>query len=134
MASGPSRLLLAERFISYLGRSDIQPAMNMLSPVAVYQVLAHHSLSGTFSTSDEIGNHLLTLAERTAATLEATKFEDWLIGEQHVAGVARVQLQAEGQLYSGRQIYLLRFDSADLIDKVTVFFEDAAAATRFFRK
>jgi hypothetical protein len=29
---------------------------------------------------------------------------------------------------------LMRFDGADLIDKITIFFEDAAAATRFLLK
>lgn len=129
----PDRLQLAQQFLSYVGRPDIEAAISMLSPSAVYQVSGLHSLAGTFSTPEEMVNHLLTLAGRTAGTLETTKWEDWLVGEEHVALVARVQIQAKGELYSGRQVYLLRFDGADLITKITVFFEDAAAATRFFR-
>lgn len=132
--SPSSRLQLAQRFISYIVSADVAEALPMLSPAATYHVVGLHSLAGSFSTPEDIVNHLLTLAGRTSGTLEATKWDDWLVGDLHVAGLATVQMQAEGALYSGRQVFMMRFDRADLIDKITIFFEDAAAATSFFRK
>ena len=63
--------------------------------------------------------------------MDATKFEDWLTGEHYVGCVVQVTFHAERRRFSGRVVYLLRFDEADLIDRVTVFFEDADAISRF---
>lgn len=127
-----SRLQLAQQFLSYVGKSDVTPALDLLSPSAIYEVPGSHALAGTFSTPTEIVSHMLALAEKSGGTLEATKWEDWLVGELHVACLARIQLQAEGKLYAGRQVFLLAFDRNDLIERINIFFDDPAAADRFF--
>ena len=76
-------------------------------------------------------DHLHALIQRTSGTMDATKFEDWLTGEHYVGCVVQVTFHAERRRFSGRVVYLLRFDEADLIDRVTVFFEDADAISRF---
>jgi len=38
-----------------------------------------------------------------------TKWDDWLIGEHHVAGVAQVQVQGRAEIYRGRQLFLMAF-------------------------
>jgi hypothetical protein len=127
----PKRLQLAQDFMAAIGRSDVEGAINLLSPIATYRVEGVHSLSGTFS-ADEVVDHLLTMIRRTSGTFDATKFDDWLIGELYAGCVVQVTFHAEGRRYSGHVMFLFRFDSTDLIDRVTVFFEDAEVISRFF--
>jgi hypothetical protein len=49
-----------------------------------------------------------------------------------VAGVAQVQVQGRAEIYRGRQLFLMAFTATNLIERITVFFDDEAAATRFF--
>jgi ketosteroid isomerase-like protein len=60
------------------------------------------------------------------------KWEDWLLGEDHVAALADIRAQADGQVYTGRYLFLVRFDIDDKIADVIVFIEDERAAERFF--
>jgi hypothetical protein len=39
---------------------------------------------------------------------------------------------SDGRRFSGRDLFLVRFDEADKIDAITVFAEDEASALRFF--
>jgi ketosteroid isomerase-like protein len=128
------RLRTAERFVALLGRPDVEPVLNLLSPSATYHVSGMHALSGTFATPEDILSHLRDLAARTKGTLEATKWDDWLVGDHHVAGIGRLQMQANGQIYEGRHVFFFTFDLDDQIDAITVFYEDPAAAMRFFYK
>ena len=114
-----------------IGRSDVEGAIRVLSPSATYRVDGGHILSGTFS-ADEIVDHLKSMIQRTSGTFDATKFEDWLTGELYAACVVHVTFHSAGRRYSGQVVFLFRFDSADLIDRVTVFFEDPDAVLRFF--
>jgi hypothetical protein len=43
-------------------------------------------------------------------------------------------MQANGQIYEGRHVFFFTFDTHDQIDAITVFYEDPAAAMRFFDK
>jgi YceI-like domain/FAD binding domain len=61
----------------------------MPSPGATHQVLGLHALAGTFSTPAEIVEHHDGLASCTMGTFEATKWDDWLVGEEYVGCVAR---------------------------------------------
>jgi|SRR5580658_5338993 ketosteroid isomerase-like protein len=131
---GAARLRTAEHFLALLGRSDVEPVLDLLSPSATYHVSGTHALSGTFSTPEDILSHLRDLATRTKGTMEATKWDDWLIGDYHVACIGRLHMQANGQIYKGRHVFFFAFDSNDQIDAITVFYEDPAAAMRFFYK
>jgi ketosteroid isomerase-like protein len=127
----PSRLQLAQKFMAAIGRSDVDGAIPLLSPTATYRVEGDHSLSGTF-TANEVVDHLLTMIARTAGTFDVTKFDDWLIGEHYAACIVEVTFHAEGRRFSGQTMFLLRFDLVNLIEKVSVFFEDTDAISRFF--
>jgi ketosteroid isomerase-like protein len=127
----PKRLQMAQVFMAAVGRSDVETAVGLLSTKATYRVEGVHALSGTFS-ADQIVDHLLTMIRRTAGTFDVTKFDDWLVGELYVGCVVQVTFHAEGRRYSGHVMFLFRFDRADLIDKVMVFFEDSDGVSRFF--
>jgi hypothetical protein len=124
------RQQVAQQFMAFIGRSDVEGAVRLLSANAIYRSEGVNSLSGTF-TAQAIVDHLLAVMKRTSGSLDATKFDDWLIGEYHVACLVQVSFHAAGRRYSGHVEFLFRFDSDDLIDKVTVFFEDAQAFARF---
>lgn len=127
----PEHLRFAQDFMAAVGRSDAQGATRLLSPAATYHVEGVHSLAGTFS-GVEIVNHLLAMVRRTSGTFDVTKVDDWLAGEFYAACVVQVAFQGDGRRYSGQVVFLFRFDTNSLIDKVTVFFEDPDAISRFF--
>lgn len=112
----------------------MEPVLDLLSPTATYHVSGMHTLSGTFSTPEDIIRHLEELAVRTHGTMEITKWDDWLVGEYHVAGIGQMHMQGNLQRYEGRHVFLFGFDTEDKINSVTVFYEDPAAALRFFYK
>ena len=97
----------------------------------MYRVEGVHPLAGTFSANEAV-EHLQTLIQRTSGTLDTTKFEDWLTGDYYVGCVVQVTFHAKRRRFSGRAVFLLRFDDVDQIDRVTVFVEDADALSRFF--
>jgi hypothetical protein len=132
MTQQTSRVRLAQEFLGHLGRPDTKAALEMLSPSATYDVIGRNEGKNRFSTTEEILEHLRDLGHRTQGTLEATKWDDWLIGDRHIACIAHIQAQSKQQLYVGRELFVFAFDDANLIERVTVVLEDAPAAARFF--
>jgi hypothetical protein len=116
--------------MAFIGRSDVAGAVSLLSSTATYRVEGSHSLAGLFP-ADQIEEHLRAMIRRTSGTLDATKFDDWLIGDHYVGCVVEIKVQAARRRYSGHAVFLFKFDRDDLINKVNVFFEDAEAASRF---
>jgi ketosteroid isomerase-like protein len=130
--TGSTRRQTAQRFVMQIGRRDIDQAIELLSPGVRYHVLGNHALAGTFSGPEEVRKHLISLDDRTLGTFEAIKWEDWLVGEDHVAALATIRMSAGGKLFTGRHLFLAEFDVADMIVGITIFFEDEASALRFF--
>ena len=127
----PKRMTIAQQFLAHIGHRDLDQGIELLSPDATYRVPGNHALAGTFSGHDEIVRHLMRLIERTGGTFDAFKWEDWMLGEYHVAALANVHLNTKGQMYKGRHIFLVGFDTHDKIEEITVFFEDQRSAERF---
>ena len=69
-------------------RADVDGVIKLLSSSAKYRVEGVHPLAGTFS-ADEVEDHLHTLIQWTSGTMDATKFEDWLIGEHYLGCVVQ---------------------------------------------
>jgi hypothetical protein len=55
-----------------------------------------------------------------------------LVGSEHVAAIASVAMRADSKMFSGRQIFILKFDEADDIDYVLIVPEQSSPADRFF--
>ncbi len=127
----PTRMAIAQQFLVLVGHRDVDQGIELLSPNAKYHVPGVHALAGTFSGRDEIMRHLMNLFDRTGGTFDAFKWQDWMLGEQHVAALAHVHINAKGQMYKARHLFLVRFDGHDKIDEITVFFEDQRSAERF---
>jgi ketosteroid isomerase-like protein len=127
-----TRLDLAQQFLMHIGHRDSAKALELLAPQATYRVAGHHSLAGLYTGRDEVTNHLCDLFQRTGGTLDTLKWEDWMMGEDHVAALVDNSLQTAHRVYSGRQLFVVGFDIDDKIVEVLVFFVDEAAAERFF--
>jgi hypothetical protein len=128
----PDRLKLAQTFLTQIGHSDAIPEGVGFSKDITYRVHGDHVLAGSFEGLDEVKRHLGEFFARTAGTFDAIKWEDWLVGSEHVAAVASVAMRAEHRIFTGRQIFILRFDEADDIQSVLVVPEQASPADRFF--
>ena len=105
--------------------------MELLSPHVTYRVPGTHALAGVFSGREAIVGHLAALFERTDGSLDTFKWEDWLVGEQHVAALADVHIHMQGKRYKSRHLFLVGFDTDDKIVEIVVFFEDEHSAERF---
>jgi ketosteroid isomerase-like protein len=131
-SSTATRLGTAQQFVMLVGGREFDEAIKLLSPQVSYRVEGNHALSGTFTGRETVKEHLVTLDRRSLGTLETVKWEDWLVGEDHVAAIATVSMSAHGRLYVGRILSLVGFDMADRIVAFTIFFEDEDSALRFF--
>jgi ketosteroid isomerase-like protein len=127
-----TRLEATQQFLTHIERREVEQAIELLSPGVSYHVLGNHAFSGTFSGREEVRKHLIKIDERTMGTVDTVKWDDWLVGEDHVAALANITMTAAGRRFTGRLLFLAKFDVADLMVGVTVIFEDEASALRFF--
>jgi hypothetical protein len=97
----------------------------------MYRAQGNNALAGLFTGRDAVIRHLTQLVERTKGTFEAFKWEDWLSGEHHVAGLSSIHARSHGMIYKGRSLTVLGFNVAGEIEHITVFFEDQGAIDRF---
>ncbi len=128
----PQRLINARRFFLGYSRETVDDAVELLSPHVVYSVSGHSRLSGVFHGPDEVRQHIVNLIDFSRGTFEVLKWMDWMVGETHITVLQYAQAQTDGRIYRGHHMYLLEFDPDDLLTAITVFFEDQAAADRFF--
>lgn len=117
----------------HIGHRDHDQAMALLSSEVKYRVAGDHDPPWRYFGSEDVAAHLCELSERTGGTFEAIKWEDWLVGDFHVAAWADIQAQQPGRRFAGRVMFLLRFDLDDKIDEIIVLPEDPSEAARFFR-
>jgi len=128
----PQRLLNARRFFLSYSLTALDDAVPLLSPNVVYTVPGHHKLAGVFRGPDEVRQHIAALVDYSKDTFEVLKWMDWMVGETHITALQYAQAQSEARIYRGHHLYLLESDSDDLVSDIKVFFEDQAAADRFF--
>jgi ketosteroid isomerase-like protein len=131
MPDSNRRLTAAQEFLMHLGRGDFESAINLLSQDVSYRAQGNNALAGLFSGRDAVIRHVADLVALTRGTYETFKWDDWLVGEYHVAGLSSIHAQTVGKMYKGRTVTVLRFNVADEIEGITVFFEDQDAIDRF---
>jgi len=128
----PQRLINARRFFLSYSREQVDDSVQLLSPQVVYSVPGHSRLAGVFHGPDEVQRHIVKLIDFSRGTFEVLKWMDWMIGETHITALQYAQAQTHGRKYLGHHIYVLEFDPDDRLSVIKVFFEDQAAADRFF--
>ncbi len=131
-APPPSRLQIAHQLAAHLGHRDFDKVAELLSPEVTYRVEGNHVLAGRFHGPEEVMTHVQEVAERTGDTYDPFKWDDWLVGDQHVAALFRIRAQGHGAVFSAKILVLFGFDSADKVSEIRVFFDDAEGADRFF--
>jgi ketosteroid isomerase-like protein len=127
-----SRLQIAQRLASHLGHADFDQTIDLLSENVSYRVGGNHALAGTFHGRDQVMAHVMDLVKRTGNTWDTVKWEDWLVGELHVAVLMRVHASEHGATLEVRLLVLLAFDPMDKVSEISVFFEDPGSTERFF--
>jgi ketosteroid isomerase-like protein len=125
------RLSAAQEFLMHIGRGDFGQAINLLSEDVSYRAQGTNALAGLFSGRDAVIRHVGDLVALTRGTYETFKWDDWLVGDYHVVGLSSIHAQTAGKIYRGRTVTVLRFNVADEIEGITVFFEDQNAIDRF---
>lgn len=128
----PQRLVNARQFFLSYSPTDLDDAVPLLSPNVVYTVPGHHKFSGVFHGPEEVRRHIAELVDYSKATFDVLKWMDWMVGETHITALQYAQVQNARRIYRGHHLYLLESDSDDLLSDIKVFFEDQAAADRFF--
>jgi len=128
----PQRLLNARRFFMSYSLKDLDEAVRLVSPDVVYTVPGNNLISGVFRGPDEVRGHIVKLIEFSQGTFEVLQWMDWMVGESHISALQYAQAQGHAGIYRGHHVYLLEFDPDDLLSDIKVFFEDQAAADRFF--
>ncbi len=128
----PQRLLNARQFFLSYSLKQLDAAVRLLSPTVAYTVPGNSQISGVFHGPDEVKHHIVKLIQLTRGTFEVLKWMDWMVGETHISALQYAQAQSRGVIYRGHHVYLLESDSDDLLSSIKVFFEDQAAADRFF--
>ncbi len=128
----PQRMINAKRFFLNYSREHVDEAVQLLSPHVVYSVPGHSRLSGEFHGPDEVRHHIVKLIELSRGTFEVLKWMDWMIGETHMTALQYAQVQTHGRIYRGHHLYLLESDPDDRLSVIKIFFDDQAAADRFF--
>jgi ketosteroid isomerase-like protein len=131
-ASPHSRLQIAQQLATHLGHDDFEQFVDLLSPEVTYRVGGSHPLAGTYHGPGEATDHMRDLVDRTKDTFEALQWEDWLVGQDHIAALVQVNAQGHGASFTTRLVFLLGFDGSNKVSEITVLFEDPNAADRFF--
>jgi ketosteroid isomerase-like protein len=128
----PQRLVNARNFFLNYSLTDLDHAVPLLSPNVVYTVPGQHKLSGVYHGPDEVKRHIAELIDYSKGTFEVLKWMDWMVGETHIAALQYAHAQNAHRIYRGHHLYLVESDSDDLVSDIKIFFEDQAAAERFF--
>lgn len=131
-ASAQTRVARVHQFLRHVGNKDVEQSLEQLSPDVVYRVEGNHVLAGVFSGREAVAGHLIGISEKTGGHLDPFKEDDVMVGVSHVSVLVNVRMQAQSSVIRTRYLLLLRFNTQDLIDHVTVFFEDLAAVERFY--
>lgn len=123
---------VAQDFLKRSFRDDPDGADELLDPKVTYRVPGTHRLAGTFEGPGAVVGHLQHLRQFTDNTIDVLKWEDWMLGVNHVAALVDVRIEHEGSLLTLRSIFLFAMTADDKIHQIEVFFSDQRAIDRFF--
>ncbi|MCU1488719.1 MAG: hypothetical protein JWM85_124 [Acidimicrobiaceae bacterium] len=126
------RVAKAQEFLGRLVDQQAERATALLSPVVEYRLQGRYPLAGDFCGPAQATGHLAKLFSEIDGTLDLLKWEDWMLGGQHVAALLVIGMQRHGRRLDAEVLILLGFTVDDQISAVDVFFKDEQQAERFF--
>ena len=127
-----SRIAVVQEFFQRSFRGDISSAIELLDESASYDVPGTHRLSGHFEGSEAVAQHLGTLLENTGHTVDILKWEDWMVGVNHVAALTHMSVQHRSAIQSFRAVYIVTIGDDAKIRRIELYFADESAVERFF--
>jgi ketosteroid isomerase-like protein len=130
-----SRVTVAADFFRNLFGGNVAAACDLLDPQVVDVVPGAHGPSGVFQGVQAVAAHLSTFLQLTEDPIDVLEWEDWMVGVDNVAGLAKIHLQREGQQHDFRVIFLVSVTEGSAprrISRIESFYSDQAAFERFF--
>jgi len=127
----PAHLVNARRFLMGISTKNSDDVLSLLSPDVVYTVSGHSPLAGVYHGPVEVQDHVRKLIRATLGTLDVLKWDDWLVGQNHVAALQFAQAQGGGMIHRNHQIFLIETDQHDLLTKIQLLFGNQDEADRF---
>jgi ketosteroid isomerase-like protein len=130
-----ARVTVAEDFFQNIFGGNVAAACDLLDPQVVDVVPGTHAPSGVFEGVQAVAAHLSTFLRLTEDPIDLLQWEDWMVGVDNVAGLAKIHLQREGQQHDFRVIFLVTVtedDGRHRISRIESFYSDQAAFDRFF--
>ncbi len=131
-APARSRVARVQEFLRQVGNKDVAKTLELLSPDVTYRVVGNHVLAGMFSGRDAVAAHLVAIAQKTSGHFDPFKEDDLMVGVNHVSVLVNIRMQTPVSVLRTRLLFLLRFNASEMIDQVTVFFEELGAVERFY--
>jgi ketosteroid isomerase-like protein len=130
-----SSVTVARDFFQKLFAGDVASACDLLDPLVVEVIPGTGPHSGVFRGAQAVAAHLSTLLRLAENHIDLLKWEDWMVGVDNVAGLAKIHLQREHQRHDFRVIFLVSVGEdhgLQRISRIEPFYSDQAAFDRFF--
>jgi len=127
-----TRIATAQEFFQRSFSGDVSSAIEFLDEQVSYYVPGTHQLSGRFEGPEAVAQHLGKLLQLTSGTVDVLQWEDWMLGVNHVAALTHMSVQHRGAIYTFRGVFVITIADDAKIRRIEIFFEDQAAAERFF--
>ena len=123
---------VAQDFFQKCFRGDISAAVELLDPKVSYRVPGSGRLAGTYEGPQAVSEHVQTLLALTDSRVNVLKWEDWMVGVNHLAGLVEFGVQRGAALNHVRAVLLIEMSNENTIRRIEVFFSNQANVDRFF--
>jgi ketosteroid isomerase-like protein len=127
-----TQLAVAREYFQKAYNGQVSEAVKLLDPAVTYYVPGSSRMSGRFEGAEAVSRHTAELLRLTNQRVEILKWEDWLVGVNHVALVMQLRLQRPNMVQTSRIIQLVSMSADDKIREIELFFADEASVERFF--
>ena len=127
----PARLVNARRFLMGISTGHADAVLALLAPTVVYTVSGHSPLAGTVHGPVEVQEHVRRVFRATSGTIDVLKWDDWLVGQNHVVALQSVQVQGAGMIHRNHLLFLIETDQHDMLTKIQLIFGNQDEADRF---
>lgn len=128
--SGDPRLRAVQGFFRAYFEGDVSRATQALDRHVRYRVVTAGQRMMIYEGAAAVVDHLNSFLKFVDGPIDVLKWEDWLVGVNNVAGLARVHLQRDGALHDFRLVLLTRVEG-ERIEQIDVFSDDPDAFNRF---
>ncbi len=126
------RVTRARRFFLTVLGGDVDGALGELTDDCEYVVPGHSVLSGRYRGRAEVGSRLHRLFELTAGDVDPVKWEDWMVGVDHVSVLVRLNLASGHQRRQTEELFVVAFAPDGRIRSLRMFTGDESAYESLF--